>query len=289
MNILHEIEDDEILDDSVASFIDASYWQEEGGILGRKMLAAISWLLPCIQPEGQSSLPQGARAAKGTARRAPGAIRLPLPEQIVYALAMVMACLGMRGGGGWDRNSLRFSASLVPAAVGADTALAEARDIAHAGLASHHLGRDASARGLDPKQGPRVRRDPLVDNLWLVAVLMAKRPRSLVGLNRGVMGVEPDRFAILFHRAQSILRIPQLLGPQQLYVIRHSGARADWINGRRQRQAIKNRGRWTSDSSLRRKGDRVAEQFDRCSPALQQLAMLCKTSLSSVLLERARP
>ena len=59
----------------------------------------------------------------------------------------------------------------------------------------------------------------LVGDPWLVAVLKSMRPRSLSGLNDRVMGVEPVRFSILFQCAQSLLRIPQYLWPQQLYVI----------------------------------------------------------------------
>ena len=100
-----------------------------------------------------------------------------------------------------------------------------------------------------------------------------------------------SRVAQLFHKAQTLLRLPNDLGVQQLYVLRHSGASADWINQKRTRMGIKDRGRWASDASLRRyqKGGRVAEQFGRCSQRLQEYAMRCRTLLPLVLRGQARP
>ena len=79
MVFFYNLNDDEVLDDALAHFIDANYWQGEEGSIGRKTLAALAWLLPRYQVEGRGALPRGPKAAKGMARRAPGQTRLPLP------------------------------------------------------------------------------------------------------------------------------------------------------------------------------------------------------------------
>ena len=102
---------------------------------------------------------------------------------------------------------------------------------------------------------------------------------------------DPLRFAHLFMECVALLGIAKTLGPQSLYVLRHSGASADWLAGRRSRQALKDRGRWRSDASIRRyeKGGRAAEQLSRCSEDLRRYAHQCVLLLPKVLGGSLRP
>jgi hypothetical protein len=100
LRALRGIQSDAIIDDLPAQFIDRTYWEGEEGGLGRKLLAALGWFLSRFQKEGEGRLPRDIRASRGTARRSPGVTRLPLPEQSVYALGMVLAFLGMKEGDG---------------------------------------------------------------------------------------------------------------------------------------------------------------------------------------------
>ena len=283
---------DEILDDAIASFIDQSYWEGEAGGLGRKMLAALSWLLPRYQKEGAGRLPRAIRASQGAARRAPGVTRLPLPEPIIYAIGMLMAFFGMAEGDGVLPSfafMICFHLYLRPGEL--------------MRLQWKHITPPTRATPLSaavvlhpveeaiPSKVREFDETLVIDEPWMLEALAHCFPAHVARGLEPVIGVRPERFLQLFHKAQAALRLHQNLGPQQLYVVRHSGASADWIGQRRQRQAIKDRGRWSSDSSLRRyqKGGRVAEQFARCSAAVQKFSMQCLKSLPLVLQGRVRP
>ena len=62
----------------------------------------------------------------------------------------------------------------------------------------------------------------IVDEPWMVEALKWCYPDQTHRLDEFVTGVSPERFLVLFRRAQRVLRLPDDLGAQQLYVIRHS-------------------------------------------------------------------
>ena len=66
------------------------------------MLAALGWARARFRKGGVGQVPRLRAAARGTVRRAPGSTRLPLPETLVFALAMILAALGLEAGYGLD-------------------------------------------------------------------------------------------------------------------------------------------------------------------------------------------
>jgi hypothetical protein len=75
------------------------------------------------------------------------------------------------------------------------------------------------------------------------------------------------------------------LGPPVLYQLRHGGASHELLSGARDINGIKKRGRWLSDTSLRRyeKGGRVAQQMARLPTSLQQACALAAERIGGIL------
>jgi hypothetical protein len=214
-----------------------------------------------------------------------------LLQEIIYAIAMVMAWLGVVVG-----NELRPSLALMLCFHKYLRPGELARLMwRHITMPSRSTPQTASVvlHPLEeeiPSKVSEFDETMIIDDKALIAALAHLWPKWPGPGDTPVTGVDMARFTHLFHRAQNLLLLPRDLGVQQMYVFRHSGASADWITNRRSRQAINDRGRWASDSSLRRyqKGGRVAEQFNRCSPDLQRYALHCLTSLPTVLRGQVR-
>ena len=70
-----------------------------------------------------------------------------------------------------------------------------------------------------------------------------------------------------------------------LYQLRHGGASHELLSGARDINGIKKRGRWLSDTSLRRyeKGGRVAQQMARLPVNLQQACTLAAERIGDIL------
>ena len=79
------------------------------------------------------------------------------------------------------------------------------------------------------------------------------------------------------------------LGLQELglcrYSMRHGGASHDLLTSARTVDAVKRRGRWKSDSSLRRYGKetRILSELNKVAPQVVELGSLVAAELSSLL------
>ena len=91
----------EDVDEEATLWIDAALRQGEAGDGGRKLLAAFGWVRAQYQGR-HSPLRRSVVASIGTGRRAPGAIRLPLTEDMVKMLAVTLAAMGRAAGWGAD-------------------------------------------------------------------------------------------------------------------------------------------------------------------------------------------
>ncbi|CAK0843265.1 unnamed protein product, partial [Prorocentrum cordatum] len=106
---------------------------------------------------------------------------------------------------------------------------------------------------------------------WLPPLLQALRARAAPGGR--VFDMSYNQWALVFRRAATALHLG-VLGPPTLYTLRHGGASHEYLAKFRSLDEIKKRGRWVSDSSLRRytKGGRVAEQMRRLPISEQRRA-----------------
>ena len=97
--------------------------------------------------------------------------------------------------------------------------------------------------------------------------------------------VSAREFNRLWVRAAVLLDLPSTIGMPHVYVLRHSGASADKVMLRRTLPEIKSRGRWRSDSSVRRyqKGGRSLERLAALSPKTREFALKCERRAWKVL------
>ena len=281
--------DDAQLDDILAGYLDEAYWLGAHSGLGGRLLSALGWLLPRFQRQGQGHLPRLHQARTAAAKRSPGLSRLPQPEPVVLATAMAMAYLLC--------------------------ARSENLDPVLAFVLSHHCylrpGEAARVRWrfiVDDLQvtgrmvvtlHPAERRVPsktgeydetiAIDLPWLVRALRERKcqvPTDSLLLPGGPRGLQR-----LYDEAQLLLRTEPLFGRQTLYVLRHSGASSDTWLRRRSLDEVQKRGRWRSETSVRRydKGGRLAELLSRCPSALLTFAASSERMLGAVLGMRCRP
>ena len=87
-----------------------------------------------------------------------------------------------------------------------------------------------------------------------------------------------------FKRAVEQLKYPQ---GTEMYQLRHTGASADFASNKRTIEAVKRRGRWRSDISLRRyeKGGRITEVLRRLTPDQRTFAISSWQQLPERLLQ----
>ena len=125
----------------------------------------------------------------------------------------------------------------------------------------------------------------IVDWPWLAQRLLQLRRARRAHGSQTIAGVPQVTIARVFKVAASSLGLDQLFGMAQLYRLRHSGPSADMALKRRDVASIKLRGRWKTDSTMRRytKGGRVDEQMARCSPLLRDFCKRSTALLPSVL------
>ena len=261
LETLAGLDGDADLDDAVAEFLNDTYWQGEAGATGYKMLAAVGWLLPRFQKEGAGTLPRGSRAALAGRRRAPGKSRMPLPEPLVYAIAMAIAWRFACDPPRHDRAvavMLGFRCYLRPKEINN----LRWRDVA--GSRGAGQGKAWKTHEYDETA--------VVARAWLARVLEVKPQRPA---DSSVIGESPREMQSAVAWAVAAWKI-----------MRHSGASADWLAGRRGRTETRDRGRWRADALMRRcgEGGKAAEQLDRCSTPLRRYALACQKMLPSILL-----
>ena len=85
--------------------------------------------------------------------------------------------------------------------------------------------------------------------------------------------------------------LEEVIGEFMMYRLRHSGPSAKFLAGRRTISEIKHRGRWSSDSSVRRyqKGGRINELLNRRSTRMKEFAARCLEAVPRILQSAAAP
>eukprot|EP00973_Karenia_brevis_P020227 2776289-Karenia_brevis.AAC.1 len=84
------------LDGLVVDFMTEEFFAGETANIGQKILAYLDWKYPSRQFTKAGSLPRAKRALKGFSKLAPVFSRLPIPEGVVYGMAMMMVSSGNR-------------------------------------------------------------------------------------------------------------------------------------------------------------------------------------------------
>ncbi|CAK0799614.1 unnamed protein product, partial [Prorocentrum cordatum] len=277
--------DVERIDLALAEWMLSQYLEGVDHWRGVQMLAALQWSDPRLGRDGSASLPAARQTLRGWKVLTPPRARLPLPEELVAAIACELVLMGqweaaacavlsmvfyMRPGE-WERVLVRRAAP--PRAAGS---LA----LRHWALLLHpHEGEEAKASKTAEFDESLVL--DLDCDQWLSGVLH----RLVAGRSGGepLFRIAVAEFAALFRRAARRLGVTPDPVP---YLLRFTGASRDFVNQLRPLREVKRRGRWKTDASVRRygKGGRLSEQFARLPGPLQRHALRCHSVLPEVLL-----
>ena len=283
---------DTSLDSIVALFVDACHRDGEDGGTGKKLMAAIRWLLPRFQHEGVGRLPRGDAAAKATRRRAPARMRLPPPEELVSAIVMTVAYECQRLGRPLDPARALWLAHVAYLRPG-ELYRSKWRHLTPAPGRVKPAG-DFTAMLLHPEEEMiasktgEFNETVVIDQPAFAATL--RQCKANRDSDAPLAGVTPRVLRGLLRGACAKLKIDGIV-EVEMYSLRHSGPSADRLKHRRPLLEVKKRGRWRSDTSLRRyeKGAYAAVQLGRCSAELLRFAERCATLLPAVLAGSCAP
>ena len=232
---------EEELDAVAVAYLTALYLDGEGSFVGDSLIAALRHVFTT-----RTSLPRTARALKGWRKLAPSRQRLPLPRPAMMAVAGWLMHQGQTQMAA--AVALAFSAYLRPAElmalrVGHLVPPCLAAQLPMWGLLLHDS--DLGVPGKTGMYDAAVSVD-LDEFLWpVLAALRLRRQDS-----EEVWSFTVQQLRLNYKQACAELSLQGL--SDHLYGLRHGGASHDLLHRRRDLLAIRERGRWVTDSSLRR-------------------------------------
>ncbi|CAK0906231.1 unnamed protein product, partial [Prorocentrum cordatum] len=272
--------DVERIDLALAEWMLSQYLEGVDHWRGVQMLAAPQWSDPRLGRDGSASLPAARQTLRGWRVLTPARARLPLPEELVAAIACELVLMGQ-----WEAAACAVLSMVFYMRPGEWGRVLVRHAIPPRAAGSLALRRWALL--FHPREGGGAKAsktaefdESLVLDLdcdqWLSGVL-----HRLVA---GRSGDEPlfrigvAEFAALFRRAARRLGVKPEPVP---YLLRRTGASRDFVNQLRPLREVKRRGRWKTDTSVRRyeKGGRLSEQFARLPGPLQRHALRCHSGL----------
>ena len=273
----------DLLDNLIAEYLNEEFFEGGDGGLGSRLIAAVSWALPSLA-RGAATLPRSRTAAVAFKRLAPGTSRLPVPESLVFGIAMVLAAQGRWTGA--VSVMLAHHLYLRPSELGRLTwsmvvfPPPKSLDSKFPTVTLHPLegGVASKTREYDESM--------MIDWVWLGEVLRKEKPRHKG--SDSVLNLSTTELNSWLSEAAAIMKLPFDLGPITMYRFRHSGPSADYASQRRSLKEIKHRGRWVADSSMRRyqKGARVNELLHKCSSATRAFGAWSLKALPETLIYR---
>lgn len=219
----------EELDALVCECLTSEFFSGAEGPLGLKLLASLACALPGLVRRGQS-LPRGRQAAVALRRLAPSHSRLPVPEALVYALAMELCAAGL-----WIEALaviLSHHGYLRPSELLRLTWAQVCPGVARAGTHVMSLVLHPSEQAVSSKVG-EFDESSFVDLKWLeqvLGVLKLERPAQSL--------VVPHSLAHLdgaLGDAAARLGMTSALGAVTMYRFRQSGPSADYALSRPER------------------------------------------------------
>ncbi|CAK0903612.1 unnamed protein product [Prorocentrum cordatum] len=277
-------------DQDVSDWMNEQYMEGYDHWRGSNLMAAIAWADPRLGRVGGHGLPLSRQALKGWRNLTPAASRLPLPAEVVFAIAMellVMDCWDMalctmlslvflmRPG---DWRTVRVEHLAPPAAGGS-------RGLARWSLVLHPVEDEGSLPSKTGEFDESLLLD-LDEDQWLAPLCQ-----------RLVLGRDPQEPLFAFSQAE-FTRCFKMAGAKLLLqrppppcILRHSGASRDFAEQRRTLVGVKRRGRWRTDASVRRyeKGGRLGSEFAKLPLCLQGHARWCLRYLPAALSGSLRP
>ena len=250
------------LEEAVVEYMELQFSRGEPSNSGAKLLAAIGHRDPRLHHAGRLlKLPRVARALQGWRRLVPPLTRAPAPWVAVAAIAVALIHLGQR----------RAALGVVLAA---DAYLRPGELLTlradHVVPAQPQAGGDYRFTSLVLR--PEEELQATKTRGFNDSILLDSPSRSFLGplLEQIASQSQPKEllfpwsgaaFNAMFKEAAALVGLESWeLTP---YILRHSGPSHDWLTKARGLEAIKRRGRWASDLSVRRyeKGSRVMRRL----------------------------
>jgi hypothetical protein len=236
-----------LLDELVTVRLDDLFFQGLSKEHGTHLVAAVMFFIPDVSRLGDHGLPRSKRALKGWNLASPAQQRLPMPVEVLGAVMGLLIRYGHRQVS--IKLFLSFICYLRPG---------EADDLLVNQLVPPSAAMSTS-RCWTLLLHPVERGVPGKTSIFDASVLIDGEGWLHPFLNELILGREPTERLWEQSHAETVeifsTAIRQLkLEPLGtcLYALRHGGASHDLLHRRRPLEEIKKRGRWVTDSSLRR-------------------------------------
>ena len=280
-------ETDAGLDSVLVLWADERFFKGDCSSEITKLLAALRHFLPQVSRKGQGTLPRVSRAIAAWRRLAPSSQRLPLPLAILCAMAAVAIANDQ------FEHALRwliqFRAYLRPGECDrlAGCNLIPPRPAAGPqycmwGLHLHRAEELVPGKTGVYDESILLDRDP-----WLGAILWQLKTSRTE--SQCLWQASPEEDIAVFNSIADRLQL-QRLHPCR-YSLRHGGASEDLLSQVRDVAAVKRRGRWRQDDSLRRYGKetKLLSELGKVPPATLQLGAQSMERLEEMYTTRQVP
>ncbi|CAJ1362253.1 unnamed protein product [Effrenium voratum] len=266
------------VDETLADYFDVLYLDGQGVNAGEKTLAAVEFYFHAVK----GKMMRSRRALRGWRKVRPPRSRLPLPRTVVFGIAMRMIFQGHR-----DKALmilLSFDAYLRPG---------EAADLVARNLVPPVRGTGKQYQlytlvvreedeGVPDKTGifsSSIPMDNPSTKNWLGPAIqrLGKHKKA----NERLFDFNEDSYRAAFKSASNWLG----LGDLHTYQLRHGGASEDLLGGVREYQVVKERGRWRTDTSVRRyaKVGKIQALLNRLAPWAIQFCKRAEAKMEEVI------
>ena len=232
------------LDDALSDYCDSLYFEGEPGSLGSQLYSALSDHWPEVGRGGRCALPRFFRARQAWRRMAPGRTRDPLPY--LHLVLVVMSLLRQNRVSFAAACLLMWTCYLRPSEVldlHVGDVLAPSSSCPHVSLLLHPFERGGPSKVGEFDDGvPLDMQGMEWLGPWLLKQARRRPPtEKLFKFDYGEM-------VMMFQEAMQEWGLKEPI----LYRMRHGGASHDIVHGKRHITAVKKRGRWSNDQSLKR-------------------------------------
>jgi len=277
----------ESLDRYLSDFFDLRFMQGYAAEQGEKTLAALQHFHPEYGKFGRHSLPLTGRCLKGWRRIAPGHARLPIPW---------LALMAMVGQALFENQTSLALALLI-------MFFCYLRPGETMELVGDHLVPPGRLKTTSEFGGPywgivirpRSEHKPSKVGAYDESVLLDVDPLQWMGPvlhtmhrlgNRSLWPFDHAKFNALFQKLSTACGFQSLM--LHPYCLRHGGASHDATEQIRTVEQIKNRGRWSSDKSVKRymKAARAQQQVHKIPEQVQKYGEWVGKNLSSLFAHR---
>ena len=282
----HRWSTDVELDAVLCQKMNSMYFEGGAADDGSRLIAALKFFLPEVSRLGSCSLPRTTRALNAWRKLAPSFQGMPMPFVVLCAIVgftlrrHLCSAAGRNLGLKW---MVAFHTYMRPVEIDRLLSWQIVRPVHHSVAAPYSM----FGVLLHPTEAGR----PGKTGMWDETVLIDDT--RLFPALWHLVTTRPSRESCWLHStAEDIHAMTDAinaLGLQELglcrYSMRHGGASHDLLTSARTVDAVKRRGRWRSDSSLRRYGKetRILSELNKVAPQVVELGSLVAAELSSLL------